>query len=200
MRRVVFHAHTTVDGRIANADGDLWEPFPWGEAEIGYVNGRFRETDTWVLGRNMHDAIVPWWSSVAAGNPPAEAGELDAASLEFGAIFRDLRIAVFSRTLADDATRMVLRGDPVEELTALKRRDGRDIMLSCGPALLGRLTAEPGLIDEYLLAISPVVLSSGKRLFDNVQNDLPLRLAHAEVFTGGAVVLRYQPEPGTGPG
>ncbi len=114
------------------------------------------------------------------------------ASLEFGAIFRDLRIAVFSRTLPDDDTRTVLRGDPVEELIALKRLDGRDIMLSCGPALLGPLATEPGLIDEYLLAVSPIVLSGGPRLFDHVRRDLPLRLAHAEVFDGGAVVLRYQ--------
>ncbi len=77
MRRVIYHAHVTVDGRIANADGELWEPFPWGEAEIGYVNGWFRETDTWVLGRNMYDAVVPWWNAVASGNPPEEAGELD---------------------------------------------------------------------------------------------------------------------------
>ncbi len=194
MRRVVYHAQITLDGRIANADGELWEHFPWGEVEIGYVNGRFRETDTWVLGRNMYDVIVPWWSAVASGKPPAEAGELDAASLEFANIFRDLRIAVFSRTLADEDTRTVLRGQPVDELSALKRQDGRDIMLSCGPELLGQLAAEPGLIDEYLLAVSPVVLSGGKRVFDNIQRDLPLRLAHAEVFTGGAVVLRYQPE------
>jgi dihydrofolate reductase len=192
MRRVVYHVQTTVDGRIANAGGELWEPFPWGEPEIRYLNGRFRETETWVLGRNMHDAIVPWWNAAASGNPPEDAGELDAASLEFAAIFRELRIAVFSRTLADDASRTVLRGDPLEELAALKRQDGRDIMLSCGPALLGPLAAAPGLIDEYLLAVSPIVLSGGKRVFDSVPRDLLLRLEHAEIFEGGVVVLRYQ--------
>lgn len=193
MRRVVFHAQTTLDGRIANGDGALWEPFPWGEPEIRYVNELFRAADTWVLGRGMYDVIVPWWSAVAAGNPPEEAGKLDAASLEFAEIFGDLDLAVFSRTLTSDGPHTVLGGDPVAELAALKRADGRDIMLSCGPALLAPLAATPGLIDEYLLAVSPIVLSSGKRVFDDVRQDLPLRLAHSKVFDAGAIVLRYEP-------
>jgi dihydrofolate reductase len=189
MRRVIYTAQTTVDGRIAKGNGELWEPFPWGETEIAYLNGFFRETDTWVLGRQMHDVIVPWWNEVAAGRLPDDAGDLDPASLEFGRIFGGLRIAVFSRTLGDDPGRRVLRGDPAAELAALKAEDGRDIMLSCGPALLGRLA---GLVDEYLLPVSPVVLSDGKRIFDDLPHDVPLRLAHVEVFDAGAVVLRYQ--------
>lgn len=189
MRKVIYHAQTTVDGRIARADGELWEPFPWGETEVAFVNEFFRATDTWVLGRQMYDVIVPWWSKVAAGNPPEQAGALDAASLDFARIFAGLRIAVFSHTLDDDPGRTVLRGDPAEQLATLKREDGRDIMLSCGPALLGQVAS---LVDEYLLAVSPVVLGGGKRIFDDLQHDIPLRLAQAQVFGGGAVVLHYQ--------
>ena len=185
-RKVIYHAQTTVDGRLARADGELWEHFPWGETEIGHVNGFFRDTDTWVLGRGMHDVIVPFWSEVAAGR---NTSDLDTASLEFGRIFDGLRIAVFSRTLADDPARTVLRGDPATELAALKDREGSDIMLSCGPALLAQLT---GVVDAYLLAVSPVVLTGGKRVFDGIPRELPLRLTHSQVFDGGAVVLRYE--------
>src|SRR5688572_16156579 len=145
MRRVIFHAQTTLDGRIANGDGLFWEPFPWGEPETAYVNDLFRSADTWVLGRNMYEAIVPWWNAVAAGNPPDDAGELDPASLDFAEIFASLNIVVFSRSLppADGVT--ILDRDPVEDLTALKRAEGRDIMLSCGPALLAPLAEAPGL-------------------------------------------------------
>ena len=185
-RKVIYHAQTTVDGRLARADGELWEHFPWGEAEIGHVNGFFRETDTWVLGRQMHDAIVPYWSDVAAGK---HGTDLDPASLDFGQIFGGLRIAVFSRTLDDDPARTVLRGEPAAELAALKEQEGDDIMLSCGPALLAQLT---GVVDAYLLAVSPVVLTGGKRIFDGIPRELPLRLTHSQVFEGGAVVLRYE--------
>jgi dihydrofolate reductase len=193
MRRITYHAQTTLDGRIAKADGTFWEPFPWGEVETAYVNDRFRAADTWVLGRHMYDAIVPWWSAVASGNLPADAGDLDPASRDFADIFAGLRIVVFSRTLADDGTRTVVSGDPVEALRALKTGDGGDIVLSCGPELLGAIAAAPGLVDEYLLAVHPVVLSSGRRVFDEVRADLPLRLVGTKVFEGGAVVLRYEP-------
>jgi dihydrofolate reductase len=185
MRKVVYHAQTTVDGRIADANGELWEHFPWGETEIAHVNRFFRAADTWALGRHMHDVIVPYWTRAAAGEGP----ELDPASREFAEIFAGLRIAVFSHTLADDPARTVLRGDPAAELRRLKEQDGRDIILSCGPALLGRLT---DVVDGYLLAISPVVLNGGKRVFDDVPRDLPLRLTHSQVFEGGAVVVRYE--------
>ena len=38
MRTLVVHMQTTLNNLIANADGVFWEPFPWGEAEIRYVN------------------------------------------------------------------------------------------------------------------------------------------------------------------
>ena len=40
--------------------------------------------------------------------------------------------------------------------------------------------------------MSPIVLSSGPRLFEDVTTDIVLNLVHAETFTGGAVVLHYQ--------
>jgi dihydrofolate reductase len=195
MRRITYHAQTTLDGRIADADGGFWEPFPWGETEQAYVNDLFRTADTWVLGRHMYDAIVPWWSAVASGNLPDDAGDLGPASRDFADIFTGLRIVVVSRTLDDDGTRTVLRGDPVAALRELKAGDGGDIVFSCGPRLLAPIAAAPGLVDEYLFAVHPMVLSSGPRVFDEVRADLPLRLVGAEVFEGGAVVLRYEPQP-----
>ena len=41
MRSLVVHMQTTLDNRIAKADGTLWEPFPWGE-EMTWINGRFQ--------------------------------------------------------------------------------------------------------------------------------------------------------------
>jgi hypothetical protein len=36
MRRVAVHMQTTLNNRIANADGGFWEPFAWGEEEMAY--------------------------------------------------------------------------------------------------------------------------------------------------------------------
>jgi hypothetical protein len=42
MRTLVLHMQTTLNNRIANADGVFWEPFPWGEEEMAWLNRRFR--------------------------------------------------------------------------------------------------------------------------------------------------------------
>ena len=67
MRTLVVHMQTSLDGRIARADGTFWEPFAWGEVEQGFINEAFRRADTWVMGRHVFEAVVPWWEALARG-------------------------------------------------------------------------------------------------------------------------------------
>jgi dihydrofolate reductase len=182
MRSIVVHMQTTLDGRIAGTDGQFWEPFPWGEPESAYLNGFFRQADTWAMSRVMYDAIVPWWETVARGETPADVTELGPADLEFAEILAGLRKVVFSRSRPG-----ALSGDLVAGLRAL---DGR-IVLSAGPATLGPLLDADGLVDELLLAVHPVVLGEGPGLFDHATAGRALRLVESRPFDGGAVVLRY---------
>ena len=46
MRRIAVHMHTTLNNRIANADGGFWEPFASGEEEMTYLNQLFRAAGT----------------------------------------------------------------------------------------------------------------------------------------------------------
>jgi len=192
MRKLVFHIQTTLNNRIANTDGGFWEPFPWGEEETAWLNTQFAEADTWVLGRVAYEVIVPWWDSVARGEVPDDAGELTDADRAFARLQQAMTKVVLSRTLEPDEGRVVVSGDAVGALEALKRQDGKDILLSCGPETLAPLAAAPGLIDEYLLSITPAVLSSGPGLFDALTADLRLELAAAKVFGAGAIVARYR--------
>lgn len=191
MRKVVFHAQSTLNGRIANAEGGFWTPFAWSEPESAAFNDLFRSADTWVLGRVMYEAIVPWWDAVARGEHPEDAGQLSPADLEFAAIQHAAHKVVFSRTLQSGPDRTVIHEAPAQALAALKTEAGGDIFLSCGPALLANLAGVPGLIDEYLLIIHPAVLSSGPRLFEGLESDLSLQLLEAVPFAAGAVLLRY---------
>jgi hypothetical protein len=59
MRRIAVHMQTTLNNRIAGADGGFWEPFPWGEPEMAYLNEYVRGADTWALSRPVYEAIVP---------------------------------------------------------------------------------------------------------------------------------------------
>jgi dihydrofolate reductase len=192
MRTVTFFAHTTLDGFIADARGELWSRFVWGEEQMAFNNAFFRTADTWVLGRRMYEAIVPWWDAVAAGAPPEEAGALTERDHEFAALQRAMTRVVVSRTL-DDAggTRVVVRERVAEELLALKRRPGRDVVLSCGPDLLALLAGRPGLVDQYLVVVHPAALGRGVQLFGGLERELPLALREATVFEAGCVALRY---------
>lgn len=188
MRRLVFHIQATLDLRISTATGELWEPFPWGEVETAYLSDLFKSADTWVLSRKMYDVIVPYWDQIATGDQPAETD----ADREFAAVLRQLRKVAISRTLEPTNERTVIADDIAAELDELKRQDGKDILLSCGPGTLAPLVATKGLIDEYLLSLSPTVLSAGPRIFDGLATDLPLELAATKVFDAGAVLLRYR--------
>jgi dihydrofolate reductase len=182
MRSLVVHMQTTLDGRIARPDGQFWEPFPWGEPESAYLNGFFRQADTWAMSRVMYDAIVPWWETVARGEVPGDVTELGPADQEFARILAGLRKVVFSRSRPG-----ALSGDLAAGLRAL---DGRTV-LSAGPATLGPLLDAAGLVDELLLAVHPVVLGEGPGLFDHATARRELRLLESRPFDGGAVVLRY---------
>ena len=194
MRKLVVHMQTTLDGRTSRPDGFFWEPFPWGDEEMAYVNESFARADTWVMSRRLYEFVVPYWEQVAAGTAP-DVGVADSpARQEFSRILGGLTKVVFSRTLADDpATRRVVRsGDLAAHLRELKQGTGPDVIASFGPATLGPLADVPGLIDEYLLVIHPAVLTAGPRLFEHATRDLGFALQTSRVFTGGAAVMRYR--------
>jgi dihydrofolate reductase len=195
MRTLVAHMQTSLDGRIARADGTFWEPFAWGEAEQAFINGAFHQADTWVMGRHVFEAVVPWWEAVGRGETPDEGYEPSEVDLEFASILVGLERIAISRTLAETPDRRVIQGDVAAALRALKATEGRDIVLSAGPELLGPHAAEPGLIDEYLVVVHPAVVGEGPRLFGEGGGGLGLRLMRSWTFEGGAVVLRYAAGP-----
>jgi dihydrofolate reductase len=195
VRKIVFHIQMTLNNCISKADGTFWEPFPWGEEETAFLTREFREADTWALGRRAYETIVPWWDAVAAGERPEGAAAISAADREFAAVQKSLTKVVFSTGLEARADRVVIQGDVGAELEAMKGQDGKDILLTCGPATLAPMAGTPGLIDEYLLSVSPAVVGAGPQVFEGISTDLSLELAAAKVFSGGAVLLRYRALP-----
>ena len=88
-----------------------------------------------------------------------------------------MRKVVISRIWPATDQRPVIGGDLAEALTALKNEEGdADILLACGPTTLGPLASAPGLVDEYVIAVHPAVLSAGPQLFDHFTANLTLEL------------------------
>jgi dihydrofolate reductase len=51
---------------------------------------------------------------------------------------------------------------------------------------------QAGLVDEYQFIIVPVVLGSGRTLFETVNEPLSLRLTHTRNFRNGNLFLSYE--------
>jgi dihydrofolate reductase len=193
LRKIVVQMQATLNGRIANPEGTFWQPFPWGDPEQAHINEVWRAADTIVLSRVMHEAIVPWWAIVAAGQVPADVPAVSPTFVDFAHILSGLRKVVISRTWATSEDRPVIAGDLVAALQELKNQPGdADILLAAGPETLGPLLSTPGLVEEYVIALHPAVLAAGPQLFDHVTTDLALELVESTPFNGGVVILRHR--------
>ncbi len=101
---------------------------------------------------------------------------------------------VVSSTLRDPAwhNTTVLRGDVVNEVSALKQQLAGDIAVA-GSFQLVHLLMEHGLADELRLMIFPVVLGAGARLFGESTDSSPLRLISNRTVDGDLAHLTYRP-------
>ena len=82
-------------------------------------------------------------------------------------------------------------GDVVQEVSALKLANGPLLQVHGSQQLIQTLHAA-GLIDEYRLWVFPVVLGSGKKLFEPTKTPRSLRLHHCEALENGVVHQVYR--------
>ncbi len=101
---------------------------------------------------------------------------------------------VFSRTLGEatwNNTRL-LKGDLVSEMRALKKEDGGGMCILGSGEIVAQL-ADAGLIDEFLIVVTPVVLGKGRSQFELVTKRLNFNVNTARTFANGNVLLNYSP-------
>ena len=78
-----------------------------------------------------------------------------------------------------------------EEVLELKQQRGKDILVGSRSLIIQLMKLN--LIDEYQLCIHPVVAGGGLPLFENINNRTVLKLIKIKPFSGGAVLLYYEP-------
>jgi dihydrofolate reductase len=66
-------------------------------------------------------------------------------------------------------------------------------MLIHGSASIVQALTNLGLIDRYQLLVYPVILGSGKPLFQDIMHKVKLSLVSIDTHPSGVVVLSYQP-------
>ena len=123
-------------------------------------------------------------------------------------IARDPKAPEAMHKIADEVTRMtkvvfsqsrtevkwenskLFHGNLLEEVEKLKQAEGSPILIFGSGTIVRQLT-DASLIDEYFIAVAPIVLGRGKPLFGNVQKR-NLHLLGARQFKSGNALLRYK--------
>ena len=135
-------------------------------------------SDALLLGRVTYDGFAAVWPHVEG---------------EFADKFNTMPKYVVSSTLASPEwnNTTVLSGDVVEEVTKLKSRYERDIVVHGSPQLAQTLI-EHDLVDALHLQVYPVVVGAGKRLFGDTSATKGLRLTDAKTVGDGIQILLYE--------
>jgi dihydrofolate reductase len=86
----------------------------------------------------------------------------------------------------------LLESDLTEAVTQLKQEPGRTIGVAGSPTLVESLIRRD-LVDELRLLLHPVVVGTGRRLFEHVTDQRPLELVSSQRFAAGVLDLTYRP-------
>jgi dihydrofolate reductase len=100
---------------------------------------------------------------------------------------------VASKTLQDLGWQnsTLIDGDVAEEVATLKEPPGGNIAV-LGSGHLVQTLMEHDLVDEYFLAVFPIMLGSGKRLFREADRAVKLSLVDSKATSTGGVLLTYR--------
>jgi dihydrofolate reductase len=113
----------------------------------------------------------------------------------FAKIMNGIQKYVVSTTLdtAEWSNSELVTGNVTEEISKLKQQHGGDISIS-GSGTLVQWLLQHDLLDELQLLVCPVILETGRRLFnDGLIDTKLLKLVEKKPFNTGMVQLSYQP-------
>jgi len=184
MGKIVVTEFSSLDGVMEAPGGEDFKYKGWSfEFDRGDDGNQFkldetREADALLLGRRTYESFAGAW--------PEREGE-------FADKFNTMPKYLVSSTIEDPEwnNTTVLEGDVVEAVRKL--RDEFDGVIQVpGSRQLVQDLVENDLVDQINLMIFPVVLGTGKRVFDEYSDKKTMRLVDSKTVGDGVVVLVYE--------
>jgi dihydrofolate reductase len=186
MAKLIYSAITSLDGYVADENGN----FDWAapdEEVHRFVNDLERPIGTYLYGRRIYETMVYWETAHTLPDQPP-------FIQDFAGIWQAADKIVYSKTLdtpSSARTRIERDFDP-DAVRRMKASAERDISVG-GPDFAAQ-AIKAGLVDEYHLFLTPIIVGGGKQsLPDNVR--LELELLDERRFGNGVVHLHYRAKP-----
>lgn len=182
MAKLIYSVIASLDGYVADAQGN----FDWAapdEEVHAFVNDLERTVGTYLYGRRMYETMVYWETARTVPDQSAVAQD-------FARLWLAADKIVYSTTLdsVSSARTRIERAFEPDAIRNMKARAERDISVG-GPALAAQ-AIKAGLVDEYHLFVTPIVVGGGTpSLPDRVV--VNLQLVSERRFGSGVVHLHY---------
>jgi dihydrofolate reductase len=179
----VFNA-VSLDGYFSDAHGDMSWAHKHDDEWLKFASENASGGGELVFGRVTYEMMAGYWPTPEAlKDAPVVAEHMNS-----------LPKLVFSRTLetASWSNTKLVNGDITAEVAKMKQEPGQDMVIMGSGSIVAQLT-EARLIDEYQVVLNPIVLGSGKTMFDGVKDKVGLTLTKDRTFGNGNVVLWYEP-------
>ncbi len=183
MGKLIYSTITSLDGYVEDRDGAFDWATPDDEVHR-FANDLERTVECTLCGRRMYETMVYW------ENPELLNDESDVAR-DFARLWQAADKVVYSTSLdtVSSARTRIERTFDVASVRQMKAERVGD--LTVGGAGLAGQAIRAGLVDEYQLLVTPVVVGGGKpSLPSDVRLDL--QLLDERRFRSGVVYLRYR--------
>ena len=178
MRKLIVSNLMSLDGFFEGLNHELdW--FVRDEEFFAYAREMLRAVDTIIFGRVTYQHMAAYWPS--------------AAKDEIADAMNHLPKIVFSKTLdkAEWNNSRLVKADAAEEISKLKQQPGKDMVI-LGSAMLASALLQKGLIDEYRVILTPILIGAGYPLFKGIHSRIRLKLTRTKLLSSGVAVLYYQ--------
>jgi dihydrofolate reductase len=195
MRKIVAVLSLTLDG-VMQAPGRKDEDTRGGFAHGGWAGPYFdpvmmktmgegmSQSGAMLFGRRTYEDFHKVWPG-RTDNP-------------FSRVLDEGQKYVASRTLREPLpwqNSTLLAGEAAESVARLRQEAGKDVAVLGSGELLQTLLKHD-LVDQLVLSIHPLVLGSGRRLFDASGERRGYRLVRSVPTTTGVVIATYEPARG----
>ena len=193
MNKLVVGTFLTLDG-VMQAPGDPREDteggfkhggwqMPLFDDDAGRIIGeQIAATDALLLGRKTYQIFANFWPTAPADDPIAQ---------KLNNVPKYVVSTTLNKVEWNNST--LIKRNVAEEVAKLKQQPGSGTLSVTGSGRLAQSLIQYDLVDEYDLWIHPIVLGSGKRLFEGGIVPINLKLVDTKSTGSGIVILTYQP-------